>query len=351
MTYHAGKTRAVVNTSEMATADFVHHRDANLKADERVTAIRRLVGDDNFSSVAANHLARKLLGDTIYANVLMLGFAWQNGLVPVSLNAILRAIELNGVEVNNNKAAFGWGRLAAADLRFVRERLDGPATDRPVSDSLHEMIARRPAFLVDYQDEALARKYRMLVEQVSERERSIGGSADLPLTTAVARAYFKTLAYKDEYEVARLHVDTGFIDKLRQDFGPAARIRFHLAPPALNRAVDARGRPRKRQFGAWIIPLFRLLARMRRLRGTRFDMFGLSRERRMERRLISEFEQTAETVLANLRPETVAAAAEIAGLYLEIRGYGPVKEESAAKIRPEIARRLRDFANVMQRAA
>lgn len=343
MTYHAGKTRAVVNTTEMSTADFVLHRDANLKADERVGAIRRVVGENNLSTVAANHLAQKLLGNTIYANVLMLGFAWQSGLVPVSLEAILRAIELNGVEVDNNKAAFGWGRLAAADFAAVRERLDGPGTDRPAPESLDDEIARRAGFLVDYQDEALAERYRALVDRVRRQEQEIGGRDDLPLTTAVARAYFKTLAYKDEYEVARLHVDTGFLEKLEAEFGKEARIRFHLAPPVLNRGVDARGRPRKKEFGAWMVPLFRVLAKMRRLRGTRLDLFGLSSERRMERRLIGEFEHTVQTLLANLRPDNTALAAAIVGLYLEIRGYGPVKEESAAKIRPEIDHKLRAF--------
>ena len=351
MTYRAGETRAVLNTTEMSTADFVLHRDANLKADERVAAIRRVVGSNNLSTVAANHLARKLLGDTIYANVLMLGFAWQTGLVPVSLEAILRAIELNGVAVDNNKAAFGWGRLSAADFAFVRERLDGPGTDASPAESLDDMIARRADFLVDYQDEALAARYRTLVERVREGERAAAGGGDMPLTTAVARAHFKTLAYKDEYEVARLHVDTGFLEKLKADFGSGARIRFHLAPPVLSRGVDARGRPRKKEFGAWMIPLLRVLAKMRRLRGTRLDLFGLSSERRMERRLISEFERTVQALLANLRPDNVTVAVEIVGLYLEIRGYGPVKEEAAARMGPEIERKLRDFTNVTRQVA
>jgi indolepyruvate ferredoxin oxidoreductase len=221
--------------------------------------------------------------------------------------------------------------------------LDAPLTDAALSESLAEAIERRRAFLVDYQDEALAERYTTLVERVRQAEAAIGGES-LPLTDAVVRAWFKTLAYKDEYEVARLHTESGFLERLRRDFGGDAKIRFHLAPPILNSGVDARGRPRKREFGAWIVPLFRLLAKMRRLRGTRFDPFGMTAERRLERALIGEFEDTVGKVLAGLAAGKAAAAADIVNLYLDIRGYGPVKEEAVALNRKGIEDRLQDYS-------
>jgi indolepyruvate ferredoxin oxidoreductase len=351
MTYRSGKTRVVLNTTEMSTADFVRHRDANLKADERIRAIGEAVGRQNLATVAANQLAEQLLGNTIYANVLMLGFAWQSGLVPVSREAIRRAIELNGVEVDTNNAAFDWGRLAAADFPALREIIEQPATVAGQPETLDGMIARRVEFLADYQDKALAGRYRQLVDRAREREQTVGTAADPRFTRAVARAGFKTLAYKDEYEVARLHVHTGFLERLEKEYGKSAKVRFHLAPPFLSRGVDARGRPLKREFGAWMIPVFRLLASMRRLRGTKLDPFGLSRERRMERRLIGEFEQTVETLLQNLQPDNIEVATSIVELYLEIRGYGPVKEQAIAEVRPKIERALRDIVNVKRKAA
>ncbi|HWM28612.1 MAG TPA: indolepyruvate ferredoxin oxidoreductase family protein, partial [Woeseiaceae bacterium] len=233
-TYRAGHTRAVVNTTEMSTADFVRFRDASLKPRDRIDAIAGVIGRHNLSTVAANQLAGKLLGNTIYANVLMLGFAWQKGLVPVSLDALLRAIELNGVDIDKNRQAFGWGRMAAADFAFVAAFMDDvPATSATEEESLDSVIARRADFLHSYQNRALADRYLDLVNMAREREKSLSSSEALPFTMAVARAYFKVLAYKDEYEVARLHVDTGFLENVRREFGDTARLKFHLAPPIL----------------------------------------------------------------------------------------------------------------------
>ncbi|MEX2123030.1 MAG: indolepyruvate ferredoxin oxidoreductase family protein [Woeseia sp.] len=351
-TYRAGHTRAVVNTTEMSTADFVRFRDASLRANERVDAIAAVVGAQNLSTIAANQLAGKLLGNTIYANVLMLGFAWQNSLVPVSLDALMRAIELNGVDVEKNRQAFGWGRIAAADSDFVTAFTDDvKAPSATAKESLDSSIDRRADFLQGYQNRALSEKYRNLVNRAREKEQTFRGPPDLPFTTAVARSYFKTLAYKDEYEVARLHVDTGFLESVRREFGDRARLRFHLAPPILNKGVDARGRPRKREFGAWMIPLFRLLSGMRRLRGTRLDLFGLTEERRMERELIRYFEATLDTILQHLDPANIAPATEIIELFMEIRGYGPVKAQAVATVRPQIERTLMDFTSIRRKAA
>ncbi len=345
-TYRPGHTRAVVNSAEMSTADFVRFRDANLKADRRLDAIARSTG--SLSAVNANALAEKLLGNTIYANVLMLGFAWQKGLVPVSVAALLRAIELNGVEVDNNRYAFGWGRIAAADPAFVEAHVAPP--ERGGREPLDAVIERRSAFLVDYQDQALSGRYLALVERVRQAELRLAQQADLPLTEAVARGYFKVLSYKDEYEVARLHVETGFLQRIRKEYGDGAKVKFHLAPPILNRGRDARGRPLKREFGPWMIPLFRVLARLKRLRGTRFDVFGMTAERKLERRLIEEFEATVEALLPALSPANLDEAIGIVNRYLEIRGYGPVKEEAAARVRAGVADDLASWTSPRQAA-
>jgi indolepyruvate ferredoxin oxidoreductase len=350
-TYRRGKTRAVINTTEMSTADFVKFRDANLQANKRVNAIAEITGSDNMSAVAANDLAEALLGNTIYANVLMVGFAWQNGLIPVSASALLRAIELNGVEVEQNVRAFNWGRIVAANATFVSDFLKKPDLSVSGVESLDDLINRRIEFLTEYQDSDLADRYTALVERVREAEYAADSRSDLALTEAVARAYFKTLAYKDEYEVARLHVNSAFLEKLRSDYGPGARFRFHLAPPILNAGTDARGRPRKREFGAWVIPLFRLLAKLRGLRGTRFDLFGMTRERKMERALITEFESQVAQVIDNLSTDNIGQAVELISEYLEIRGYGPVKEQAAAEARARIKNRLAGLAQTTQRAA
>ena len=347
-TYCKDHTRAVLNTTEMSTADFVQNPDANMQPDRRVAAIRAAVGHDQLSTVAANRLASAYLGDTIFANVLMLGYAWQKGLLPISGAALERAIELNGVRVDDNLQAFGLGRLAAVDAALLEEdTVLGPAP----TESLEQCIARRAAFLEDYQDKALADRYRDRVRAVQVAESALADDGRLPLTDAVARAYFKTLAYKDEYEVARLHADSGFLDDVRADFGDTAKIRFHLAPPLLPAKLDARGRPRKKTFGGWMIPVFRILAKLRRLRGTPFDLFGYAAERRMERALIGDFEATLDAVLPALTAANRDVAAAICARYLEIRGYGPVKETALERVRPLIERELADYVSVTHQAA
>ena len=201
-TFRQGHTRAVVNTTEMATADFVRFRDASLSANKRVTAIRDVTGPDGLSTVAANDLAEGLLGNTIYANVLMLGYAWQKGLVPVSNDALCRAIELNGVEIEQNLRAFNWGRIAAADADFVATSLASPVATVAGIETLDEMIERRREFLVDYQNSGLADRFAGYVDRARKAESAL--RADEPFSRSVAKALFKTLAYKDAYEVARL---------------------------------------------------------------------------------------------------------------------------------------------------
>ena len=350
-TFQANHTRVVLNTTEMSTADFIRHRDASLRAGDRISAIENVVGSENLSRVAANQLAEKLLGNTIYANVLILGYAWQQGLLPISLNALMRAIELNGVAIENNKAAINWGRLAAANMPGIEKLIEPVPTLPAKEEPLQAAIRRRAEFLVDYQDQALADKYLELVERVQMAEIATGGENSEQLTRAVAKAYFKTVAYKDEYEVARLHTDKEFLNGNRDRYGKNARLHYHLAPPILSAGLDARGRPRKREFGSWMLPAFRLLAKMKGLRGTPFDLFGRTAERRMERALIKHCEQTIEQLLGTLTRDNISEAAGIVTLYLDIRGYGPVKEQEAKKVRGDIDARNLKFSNMSQAAA
>jgi indolepyruvate ferredoxin oxidoreductase len=335
ITYQQNHTRALLNTAEMPTGDFVRSRDATLSADERIAAIGDVVGEQNMALLDANGLAGRLMGDTIFANVLMVGAAWQLGLVPVSLEALLRAIELNGVRIEENVTAFHWGRIAAHDPNAVARLLDG---DSNVVETVDRMVERRREFLVDYQDDALASRYVALVDRVREAESRIAG--DERLTKSVAQAYFRLLSYKDEYEVARLHTRPDFLESLRADYGDGARLRFHLAPPLLGGSRDARGRPLKREFGAWILPAFRLLAKLRGLRGTAFDVFGYTAERRMEQQLIGEFEEAVDAILGALDASCRDRAVAIIDCFLDIRGYGPVKEKAVVEAREKLGEAL-----------
>jgi indolepyruvate ferredoxin oxidoreductase len=331
-TYHEAM-RAVVNTAEMPTGDIVRHRDFSLAVPARLGSIEALIGPANLTSFDANRAAEALFGDSVFANVMMLGAAWQLGLVPVSLQALMRAIELNDVAVDQNKQAFAGGRLAAADRGFVTSLLGGTIPE----ETLEQLVGRRTDFLEAYQNAAYARRYKTFIDRVGAiEEQKVPGSR--ALTTAVARSLFKLMAYKDEYEVARLHMETGFLDTLRQEFEGDFTVNYHLAPPFLSSARDARGRPLKRQFGPWIQPMFRVLARLKFLRGTPLDIFGYAGERRMERDLIGWYEELVTGLLTQLGPTTIDPIVKIAALPMDIRGYGPVKETAAGNVKAEIVR-------------
>jgi indolepyruvate ferredoxin oxidoreductase len=338
MTYHAG-TRAVVNAAVMPTGDLVQNRDADLNADARRQAISKGVDAAGLHTLDANALSEALLGDTVFANVMMLGAAWQAGLVPLSLGALMKAIDLNGVKPDQNKRAFGWGRLVVQNRAAVEA-----AANLPVSaiQTVDQMIERRAAFLAEYQDEAWADTFHTTIENVREAETEITGAAG-PLTEAATKGLFKLMSYKDEYEVARLHSQTGFIEGLKDRFDGDITIRHHLAPPMLSGAKDARGRPIKRSFGPWMQIAFRGLSKVKRLRGTPFDPFGYTEERRMERALIREYRAVLDTLTAGLTASNAEDAARIAGLVMDIRGFGPVKAEAVARVRAQIIESLKVF--------
>jgi len=321
-------TRAVVTLTEMPTGDIVLNRDASLKIPARLRALESAVGGE-VGALDAGRLAEALMGDTVYANMIMLGFAWQSGLVPVSLAGLDRAIDLNGVAPEANRRAFALGRLAAVDPSALAE----VTRPRPTEETLEELITRRAAFLVDYQDADYAQRYR-------ERLAPILALGDEELSRAAVRSLFRLMAYKDEYEVARLHRDSGFAERIAREFGPGARVNHYLAPPAWPTGTDHRGRPNKRRFPGWAMkPAFAMLARMKGLRGTRWDIFAKHPDRQLERELIVWFEELL------LRAETEAKGAlplwrEVLAAPLGIRGYGPVKSEAATKVRAEVAAKL-----------
>jgi indolepyruvate ferredoxin oxidoreductase len=290
------------------------------------------------------------MGDAIATNMFMLGFAYQKGWLPVAAASLERAIELNGVAVEFNLKSFVWGRRAAVDLERVR-RIAIPADvipmDRHFSRNLDELVERRAKFLEGYQSAALARKYLSMVERVKSVEQQKTGSTKL--TEAVARYYAKLLAYKDEYEVARLHADPEFRRKIEGMFEGDYRVVYHLAPPLLAKTDPRTGEPKKIRFGSWMGPVFGILSSLTGLRGTPLDVFGYTQERRMERALIGEYEATVEELLAGLAPQNHATAIQIASIPEEIRGYGHIKAKSVAAARKKREELLAAFG--AQRAA
>ena len=317
-----GRTRVVLNAHTAPTAAFV--RDAQwADPSEACTAeIVRAVGAQALGAFNADEAALRLMGDSLYVNPMLLGYAWQRGWIPLGLDALLRAIELNAVAVDANKTAFAWGRWAAHDGGALSQRM-APAQviELHRRESVDSMVARRLEFLTAYQDAAYARRYTDFVERVRAAEAPLGKTA---LTEAVARYLFKLMAYKDEYEVARLHTQTGFRERIAAQFEGDFKIRYHMAPPLLARRND-RGEPQKRRFGASMGLALGLLARLRWLRGTALDPFGRTAERRTERALIGEYRQSIEELLATLDAGTHALALEIARVPEQIRGFGHVK--------------------------
>jgi indolepyruvate ferredoxin oxidoreductase len=347
------RTRAVVNATVTPTAEFVKNPNWQLPGSD----LRKDISDncDTTQFVAATELATGLMGDAIATNMFMLGYAYQQGWVPLSGAALERAIELNGVAVDFNKKSFLWGRRAAVDEERVK-RIASPADIIPIdqhfSRSVDELIDRRAKFLAQYQNPRLAKRYLDLVNRARRVEHDRTGSTKL--AEAIARAYHKLLAYKDEYEVARLLANGDLKKKIEGMFEGDYKLVFHLAPPRLARTDPATGEPRKRAFGPWMGPVFKLLQRLKFLRGTPLDPFGYTEERRMERALIGEYERIVEDLIKGLTPQTHALAVQIAAIPEEMRGFGYIKKrnvEAARKKRDEMLARFNVRADAPARVA
>ena len=344
------RTRAVVNCAETPTSDFTRDPDWQFPLDKMQASIVEAIGRDPCDFLDAEALATALLGDTIATNLFLLGFAWQKGMVPVSFEALQQAIELNGVAVEMNRKAFLWGRRAAVDLPAVAASA-APASAQPTrSKSLDEVIGRRVAFLTEYQDEAYAERYRRLVSRVRHAEASLDSNR---LTEAVARQFFRLLAIKDEYEVARLYCDPRFWQRVDETFDGDFQVYFHLAAPLLSRPDPNTGRIAKRRLGKGMMRLFRLLARLKRLRGGRWDIFGRTEERRTERALIGRYERDVGELIDHLSFDRLPLALEIAELPATIRGFGHVKLAALAASdarREQLLARWRNVSAQLHRA-
>jgi indolepyruvate ferredoxin oxidoreductase len=325
-----GHSRAIVNDHATITADFIRDPDYRFPGSTLRGAIEAAVGPGAAEFVDGTGIATALIGDSIATNMFMLGFAYQRGLIPVSGAAILRAIELNRTAVESNTLAFQWGRRAALDLPAVAgAAARSTPTARSIPQSLEEILDHRAAHLTRYQSAAYATRYRHLVERVAEAEQAAmpGSKA---LAVAVARYYAKLLAYKDEYEVARLHIDPEFHDRIAAQFEGEYRLRYHLAPPAVSHPDPVTGRIGKRAFGPWVRIVFRVLAAAKGLRGTAFDPFARAPERVMERQLIADYERLVEEIIERLTPANHPIAVSLASIPEGIRGYGHVKEAGVA---------------------
>ncbi len=323
-----GRSAVVLNTDETPTADIVADRDARLPSQRMIDAVLSRAAADKRHALQAHRIAEGLFGDTVAANTLLLGYAWQKGLVPLSLAAIRHAIKVNGAAVSLNLRALDWGRLAAVDLDKV-EQMAG-LVEIEETETLEQSIERRATDLVAYQGPQHAERYRALLQRVRSAAAPLG-EAGQDFVAAVAANAYKLMAYKDEYEVARLYVEPAFRNALDQQFAGAGKVSVWLAPPLLSPIDGRTGRPQKRRFGPWIFRAFALLAKLKFLRGTPLDPFGYSEERRAERRLAKEYIETIEAQSSTLSAATLSTAIELAALPQQIRGYGPVKMEAIAK--------------------
>ncbi len=338
-------TTVVVNTAESFPGDFTRNADFSLPGERLKRSIISANGRANTHVVDATAVAVAFLGNAIGANMFMLGYAWQLGRVPLSEGSLVKAIELNGEAVKMNLQAFALGRRAAADPKSLADVLGAakaPTDARDISHSLDEMIERRAAYLTDYQNIHWAGRYMVLVASIQlAEERVLPGTT--ALSNAVARYLFKLMAYKDEYEVARLYTSGAFKKQVEATFqGENLRYEFHLAPPVMGR-MNADGSPRKTSFGPWMMKAFAVLARFKGLRGTKLDVFGYTHERKSERQLIADYAALVDELLAKLTPANHGLAVALASIPEKIRGFGHVKERHLLAAKGEEAELLAKF--------
>ncbi|WP_157271019.1 indolepyruvate ferredoxin oxidoreductase family protein [Azohydromonas aeria] len=338
-TVRRGRTRILANVHEVPVAEHLRNPDASLRAPQLLQKLHFAAGPERVETLDAQALCEQFMGDAVAANILALGYAWQRGLVPVGLEALRRAVELNGVAVEANLLAFSLGRLAAGDPRALRA-LGAAEMEAAVGDEpLEALRARGTELLTAYQDAAYARRWAALVDAAAARERELNIDATLPFSRAVARSLLKLMAYKDEYEVARLFGDGSFERELQRQFEGDLKVSFHMAPPFLARGKDGQP-PRKWTCGPWLLPVLRVLSRGKALRGTALDPFGATAERRLERALVQAFEARVRELLPLLDAGTLQLATEIALVPLGMRGYGHVKAASVAAARAREAELL-----------
>ncbi len=341
-----GRTHVALNSHSTPTAAFVKDGGWQNPVDACASEIARAVGVDGVGAFNADAAATKLLGDSIYTNPMMLGYAWQKGWIPLGRASLIRAIELNAVQVDNNKAAFEWGRRAAHDWASV-EKLLSPAQVLQFKkrETLDDLVKRRVAFLTDYQNAAYASQYQAYVNKVRDAEGKLGKTL---LAESVARYLFKLMAYKDEYEVARLHSDTAFLDKVNAMFEGDFTLNYHLAPPLLAKRND-KGELQKKKYGPAMLTGFRYLAKLKGLRGTALDIFGRSEERKTERALIGEYRASIDELLGRLTADNHALAVEIARIPEKIKGYGHVKERNLVAARGQWQELMQQWRSGLRR--
>ena len=342
------RTRAVINVAEIPTSEFAHNPGWKFPQAEMIATLREAMADGT-DFIDAQRLATALLGDGIATNLFLLGFAWQRGMVPVSEGSLMKAIALNGVAIDLNRSAFVWGRRAAHDLAAVERHAAPQVSTEPLPADLDALVAHRMALLTAYQDAAYAERFRGLVHRVRDIEAQRVGAGSTRLAEAVARSYAKLLAYKDEYEVARLYTEPAFQQALAATFDGDYTIRFHLAAPLLAKPDPNTGLIAKHSFGPGMLKVFRVLAKLKRLRGTRWDLFGHTAERRAERALIEQFETDVDELLCTLNFARLPLAVQIASLPEHIGGFGHVKARAMARAAERRAELLAEWRALPQR--
>lgn len=330
-------TKLLINAHESITGHFTRNPDyifptAAMKED----ILKKAENQQLVEFIEATELATNLMGNSILTNMFVVGYALQKGLLPVSPDAMEEAIRLNGTTVTDNIIALNWGRLAATDFETVRQfamKAKPIDPDHVISESFSEIIQRRTQFLTLYQDASYAEHYANLMKKVREKEALFGSEK---FSRATAQALFRLMAYKDEYEVARLYTDGNFQRRLHEEFTGKIKLQFHLAPPLLARHDPKTGEPKKITFGPWIFTIFKLLAKLKKLRGTKWDVFGYTTERKMERQLIQYFEEIIHAILPGLNADNIDLATEISSSFQQIRGFGHVKIRNYQEIMKKI---------------
>jgi indolepyruvate ferredoxin oxidoreductase len=336
-----GRTYAAINSTGSSTAAFVKNPNWQFPGASSQAEIVKACGAELVDFVDAGQIATALMGDSIATNMFMLGYAWQKGQVPLTEASILRAIELNNVSVAFNKTAFNWGRTAAHDLpALVKMTTPAKVIEFKRTQTLDDIVKKRVELLTAFQDSAYADQYKAFVDQVRIKEATLGSTTRL--TEAVARYFYKLMAYKDEYEVARLYTTGAFAEKVANMFEGDYKLKFHLAPPMFSK-TDAEGHLVKKEFGPWMMKAFGVLARFKGLRGTAFDVFGYTAERKMERALIKEYQATVGGLLSKLTADNLSQAVAIASIPEDIRGYGHVKERHLVAAKAKEATLLAGF--------